>query len=307
MDEHELGHAVAHFRDDRTQAREWYQGCKLQVDEHELRSFELTRCFVAEPKRDGIWVAAFFDANGVKFWSRTQEEKPYSLNSLIIPNLFGACLVGELGFGSQESRRRRAQLGLDFMDVFDVLCVGYDWTMRSLAEVHRRAALEELLSHVSTADLCHLLLVPRWDSGFQARYEAEPEGLILKSRMAGPYVGGGERVSTWYKCKRHRTVDYVIMGWEKSTALTKADRNMTANLRCGAYVGGALTELTKVGGMDHAMSLEIALCPEKFIGRVVELKHFGRFRSGALRHPSIVRLRDDKRPGDCVFDPVDGA
>jgi ATP-dependent DNA ligase len=41
---------------------------------------------------------------------------------------------------------------------------------------------------------------------------------------------------------------------------------------------------------------------EKFVGRVAEIKAYGQYPTGALRHPVLERWREDKLPEDCVFD-----
>lgn len=297
--------------------REWYQGCKGKLEgnstvstEDVLAGMEAVGEWFAEPKRDGIWCVAFFDERGVEFYSRTQELKPYSLSSMVIPELFGCALVGELGFGSQESKRRREELGRDFMDVFDVIVARYE-DFRGYAGSFRRTWLEKEwtdyrpkgIPALSPLTRHHFLLNPRWTSGFVDRYRAEPEGLILKPKSEGAYLGGGQKVKHWIKVKKDHTVDMIVMGYELSTAETKAGKGMVEHLVCGAYVDGELKELTKTGGMTHEMQLDIVANWETYKGRVVELKHFGQFKSGALRHPSVVRFRDDKRPTDCTFDP----
>jgi hypothetical protein len=280
--------------------REWYQGCKGKADECELSQFEASGKWDAEPKRDGIWVAAFFNTAGNEFYSRTCERKPYSLDGLPVPSLSGTLLVGELGFGSQESIKRRAELGFDFMDVFDILVHKYV-PVNDLNGEDRRELLHKIWSEIHMPQ--NFILCPRWTMGFAAHYAQQPEGLILKPRVGFPYIGSGEKVKHWIKAKKDHTVDMVIMGYDLSDADTKLGKNMAEHLICGAYVDGVLTPLTKTGGMTHEFQLDVVRNWQEFKGRVVELKHFGQFKSGALRHPSVVRLRDDKRAADCEFDP----
>lgn len=40
--------------------------------------------------------------------------------------------------------------------------------------------------------------------------------------------------------------------------------------------------------------------PNAFIGRVLEMKHYGVLKDG-LRHPTFVRWREDKEATDCTF------
>lgn len=292
--------------------REWYQGCGGKVSEKALGSnlhsvedqlagLEATGAWVAEPKRDGIWCAAFLDDRGVEFYSRTCERKPYSLDDRRIDRLDGTLFVGELGFGSQESLRRRAAMGFDFMDVYDVLYYQHTY-VGDLNGEDRRDLLEQLFRAHSTL-APNYILCPQWTMQFAQHYADEPEGLILKPAAGFKYEGGGRKVKHWLKAKKDHTVDMVIMGWKQSEAETKVNEAHVEYIVCGAYVDGTLKELVHVGSMTRELSRAIACDYGAFHNQVVELKHFGQFKSGALRHPSVVRLRADKRPEDCTFDP----
>ena len=302
----------AQFKDSNFRYREWYQGCKGKLEsqgsitvEDKLEGLEATEAWVAEPKRDGIWCIAFFDALGVEFFSRTCERKPYSLDKLNIPSLHGCALIGELGYGSQESIRRRKQLGIDFMDVYDVAVFDYR-VVTDLDDEHRRGVMETLLTRAADDNdpaILHFLRTPRWTKGFKKEYQLQPEGLILKPRHGGFAYTPGRKVNHWIKVKKDHTVDMVIMGWVESDAETKRGKGMIEFIRCGMYVNGELKELVHVGSMTHELSKDIYANWKKYEMKVVELKHFGQFRSGALRHPSVFRMRDDKRAEDCIFDP----
>lgn len=302
------------FKSDNFRYREWYQGCgsKLEAEgtftvEDKLAGLEATQAWIAEPKRDGIWAIAFFDEHGVRFFSRTCERKPYSLDKVNVPALYGCALIGELGYGSQESIRRRNMYGFDFMDVYDVGVFDYK-VCTDMYDQDRRDVMDVLMSRLQHTDMAthpgahHFLATPRFTGQFLQRYAAEPEGLILKPRDAGFVYQPGTKAKHWMKVKKDHTVDMVIMGYETSTATTKVGKGMIEHLTCGMYVNGELKALTKVGGMPHAMQVDIAADWKRYLGTVIELKHFGQFKSGALRHPSVVRLRDDKKARDCIFD-----
>jgi len=294
----------AQFYNESFRYREWYQGCGGKVDalhgsvELTLSGLEATKQWVAEPKRDGIWCAAFMGKDSNEFYSRTQERKPYSLDTEVVPCLEGCLLIGELGFGSQESLRRRKELGFDFMDVFDILFHKYVW-VGDLNGEDRRELLERTLLKAPR----EFILSPRWTTGFAQQYTMQPEGLILKPAQGYKYVGSGTKVKYWLKAKKDHTVDMVIMGWKKSEAETKTNEAHVEYIACGMYVAGELKELVHVGSMTRELSHDIAVNYGQYHNRVIELKHFGQFRSGALRHPSVVRLRDDKHAEQCVFDP----
>lgn len=291
--------------------RTWYQGCGgYSFKREELDKAEREGCFAAEPKFDGIWCAAFGGPDDVRFFSRTADEKEYP-NLAITKELNGVALFGELAFGSQESRRRRKQLGHDFMDVYELAAVNYDFKNLKRNGQDRYDALLNWWSGQSEWVQRHFRLAARYRSNFVSLYDSQPEGLVLKNLSNdGRYVGGGERVLWWCKAKKEKDVDMVIMDWNPSTAELKcADgRPRVKNLVCGMYVDGVLKPLVKVGSMKDALSVSIAANFEAYRGRVIALKHSGQFKSGSLRHPKVDPtldrpVRDDKQPEECVFVP----
>jgi ATP-dependent DNA ligase len=53
--------------------------------------------------------------------------------------------------------------------------------------------------------------------------------------------------------------------------------------------------------MSNDMRREFGQNFDQYKGQVVEIHAFEQFVSGALRHPSFVRLRPDKLPTECIF------
>jgi hypothetical protein len=52
-------------------------------------------------------------------------------------------------------------------------------------------------------------------------------------------------------------------------------------------------QVMRVGQMPFSIRLELTLHPKKYLGKVVEIKGFERFQSGALRHASFIKFRND--------------
>lgn len=291
------------FRSDSFQSLPWYQGCSAEIDGDtesiikSLSEIEATNKYVAEPKLDGIWIAAFSDGNGVRFWSRNQKEKAYGLNNWKLPA--GTLLIGELGFGSEHALQRRAQYGYDFMDVFGILIQDYKPLLYKL-ESDRRVDLENFMAGQSAETRKHFKLVPRWYSDFADRFKTEHEGLVLKTADQ-QYQGRGSKVSYWMKAKKWMEADMVIMDYTISKAETKQSEPMVENVICGAYVNGVLKPLVKVGAMTSAWSKEFAKNFNKYKGKVMVIAHYQQFASGSLRHPSMMGIREDKSANDCVF------
>jgi len=186
--------------------------------------------------------------------------------------------------------------------VFDVLrCDGQD--TRSLPWRDRRAILESanLDGYISRTDVFEA--TPR---ALQVALATGFEGVVCKQRDS-VYVNG--RSPSWVKIKAEWTCEAMIVGWEVGTGSNAA--------RLGALHVTLLDEndapkvgpdgkpvTTKVGGgFTDAQRQEFAgLKPPTFTpqgwgaGTVIEIKHNGEMASGKVRHPTFVRLRNDKAP-----------
>jgi ATP-dependent DNA ligase len=293
------------------QAQMFYQGCgdaipgDTEAIAAELEVVEKGGKYVAEPKYDGIWIAAFSDGGKNRFWSRNRNEKPYGLDNMGLPA--GTLLIGELGFGSEHALERRAKIGHDFMDVYGILYQDYK-SQLGLDETDRRAILEKFHASLSGKLKEYFLLAPRFTKGFAKQLSLEHEGLVLKKAKGSDtaYQGKGLKVPHWRKAKKSFEADMVIMDINLSTAETKSSVPMVESLVCGQYVGGTLKSLVRVGSMSSAWSQEFASSFEQYKGKVITISHFGQFKSGALRHPAMKAgsgIRTDKDAKDCVFNP----
>ena len=295
------------FNSDAFQSQAWYQGCGTEIESEkpedimdELDKLEKTRLWFAEPKLDGIFIAVFSDGKTNRFWSRNMLEKQYGLSTKPLPA--GTLLLGELGAGSEHALERRAKLGHDFVDVYGALILEYNPILH-LSEEDRRAFLEGFHASLSKDLQKHFILTPRWKDDFRARYEKEHEGLVLKERGTGAYVGRSTKPSYWKKAKKWKEFDMVIMDIRFSTAETKKAEPMTKDLFMGQYVNGTLKGLSWVGSMTDSWSKEFAQNFKKWKGKVMKVKANCQFKSGALRHASMLDMRDDKDPKDCIFEP----
>lgn len=128
------------------------------------------------------------------------------------------------------------------------------------------------------------------------------EGVVVKRRDSR-YVPGA-RNGSWVKCKPETEVEVEITGMYEPEAGSKY---------AGRAVGGfefvvcesdpAHEHLNKFAGrcgtgMDDALRTEMREDPNRFIGCIAEVKHWGIGATGALRFPSLKRIRDadDKAP-----------
>lgn len=293
------------FVTDEFQSQPWYQGCGSEIETDkpddlliELKKLDKSGEWFAEPKLDGIFIAVFSDGKKNRFWSRNSLEKQYGLADMPLPA--GTLLIGELGAGSEHALERRAEMGHDFVDVHGILVADYDSVIHG-NEVDRRVVLEAFHGSLNKKLREHFLLVPRWESGWVSQWDAQHEGLVLKQKSGGSYIGRSTKPSHWKKAKKWFEADMVIMDIRYSEAETKKGKGMTKDILCGQYVDGVLKGLTWVGSMTDEWSKKFASNFNKYKGNVIKLKHNCQFKSGALRHASMIDLRDDKDPADCIF------
>lgn len=294
------------FNSDDFQSQPWYQGCGSEIESEkpediiaELVKIEAAGTWFAEPKLDGIFIAVFSDGKTNRFWSRNMLEKQYGLTSKPLPA--GTLIIGELGAGSEHALERRAKMGHDFVDVYGALVLGYKPFIHQNEE-DRRNTLVDFHGSLGADLQEHFMLTPRWEDKFKARYENEHEGLVLKKRDAGSYVGRSTKPSFWKKAKKWKEFDMVVMDIRISTAESKKSEPMAKDLLLGQYVNGTLKGLSWVGSMTSAWSKEFAQNFDKYKGCVMKVKANCQFKSGALRHASMIDMRDDKDPDECIFE-----
>jgi ATP-dependent DNA ligase len=282
-----------------------YQGCGVDItgasDEMMLAKLEATGKYVAEPKLDGIWGACFVLPHINVFVSRNQKRKSYGLETYQRPCLKpGLILIGEPAMGTQFSVERRAMLGHDIMDVHDILAEDYE-DLSGLGDDDRRKRLEEWHASLDGPTAARFQIVPRFTKDFVAEYHNQHEGLVLKEKGNRPYKGDKRKVKWWVKAKKAFEADMVVMDFRLSSADTKTSEPMVESVLFGQYVNGKLKGLVWVGSMPRRWQTEFAQNFSRYHGKVGVLGHYTQFKSGSLRHPYFIRLRDDKEPHECVF------
>jgi hypothetical protein len=85
-------------------------------------------------------------------------------------------------------------------------------------------------------------------------------------------------------------------------APTYIEQGLTvAAMECGLFVDGKITHVTQTAGFDFEWRKRFSEHPEHYVGRVVELGGFEIFKTGAMRHSSFLRFRDDRLMEDCIL------
>jgi ATP-dependent DNA ligase len=132
-----------------------------------------------------------------------------------------------------------------------------------------------------------LLVEHRPSSSAWARglVEAGEEGVMIKHRDS--LYRHGTRDAGWWKFKPQASVDGVCTGFAAGRSGPDSVASIVFRLPSGAegHASSGISELER----EH-----MARHPEQYIGLVVELAHHGQEKSGLLRHPVYLGVRDPR-------------
>lgn len=213
--------------------------------------------------------------------------------------------------------------------IFD--CIRYRG--KSLLEVPFIDRYEEYLEY-QIGDLFdfeeYVELAPLYRDNFEEHlqniFAAGGEGMVFKKKDCK--YRPGKRTSALtesYKYKEHMdSIDLVCMSleeptkeytgkelkswqyWENDKPVTKPYFYGWKNaMRLGAYKDGKLVEVCRVAsGLTDEDREDMALHPENWLNKVIEVECMSITKDGALRHPVFKRVREDKGPDDCLWDEI---
>jgi len=245
----------------------------------------------AEVKLDGMRVLMVM-GDRPRFYSRSGLSYQYPwMADIKLPA--GTILDGELvPPGEQSQYAQGSRVDLEYV-LFDVLAVG-ETDLRHRPWSDRRKAVELVVGQLNHPRIkaTRLLGIPD-QSAAEKLMEQGVEGVMLK--LVTSQYESGKRSWSWLKYKMTHTYEVVILDMEGEC--TSDERKLLGwkGLRYG-YADGR-------GDFLLAGSLGVTGPPEELapmLGKVAEVKGYGRGESGALRHPIFLRLRDDKRPEECT-------
>jgi ATP-dependent DNA ligase len=272
--------------------------------------------WLMEPKYDG-WRVIASTIDGVRLETRTGNEitqVPYTANALAERLPKNTIVDGEmvaLHHGRQWNRTQEIlsttrggyqhkptadDPPLTYV-VFDVLQIdGED--IRQLTLVERKARLIELLPNLGTDDvLMHSPVQPASEEGLDKLVAEGFEGVVVKD-VYSVYVCGGRRHG-WHKIKPEDEIEAICTGTYPAEPGSKYAPETDGKPQPWA-VGGICFRVEhpdgrvyegRAAGMDDQLRSELHHHPERFVGLVVELRHWGVQESGALRHPNYRRFR----------------
>ncbi|HEY3944406.1 MAG TPA: hypothetical protein VGL78_04195 [Solirubrobacteraceae bacterium] len=271
-----------------------------------------------EPKYDG-WRVIAYTIDGIRLETRTGNlitQVPYigkAVGRALPPNSIIDGEIVDLRSGARQWNRTQTILSttrgcyqhnptdadpaLTYV-IFDVLQIaGEDIRSRPLSERKRR--LFELLPGLSNGGvLMHSPIHEASDEGLARLVGEGFEGVVVKD-VNSTYVCGGRRHG-WGKIKPKEEIEAVCTGTyppEPGSRYAPLDEDENP---VPWAVGGLCFRVEhhdgkvyegRAAGMNDQLRVELHEHPEHFVGRVVELIHWGVQDSGALRHPNFRRFR----------------
>jgi ATP-dependent DNA ligase len=279
---------------------------------------------ILEPKYDGWRCIVIRDESGARIFNRSQKEYTGKLPELeadLAKLPVGTILDGELVCMTYDVDTARWEN--DFFRIhtcmrsnmtiakqregiklitFDCIARPYAGEIVRLAVNDlptRRAAVQHLISTCGLQMVELTIQLPAKQEMHDDLVAAGFEGSIVKCQRA-PYAFG-KRGHGWFKIKDVRTIDCVVMEVDmngKGQHLGKAGR-----MHVGQYKDGELVRVAAVNCLNNAQRDEATAHPERFVGRVIEVKIYGWDTEGP-RHPTPMRFREDKPAAECVWSRV---
>jgi ATP-dependent DNA ligase len=252
---------------------------------------------LVEPKFDGMFASIRKINNQIEVWSRRGERKP-TLEQMLKDSLeqFPAdiYLLGEAEYGSQAGRIATEKRGYSVIHCFDM--VESDEDKEDL--VNRKQRLFKFLKSLGDKHLVpvedKIARVSKVPEIFKQYIKQGFEGIVVKE------LDKDFKSESWWKQKKVLTDEFILIDYEYGDAipgiinrLKVPRKRMVKGIVCGLWKDNKFEKVMRVGISRFDVILELTLNPKKYLGKVVEIKGFERFQSGALRHASFVRFRND--------------
>ena len=194
---------------------------------------------------------------------------------------------------------------------FDLLAVD-DFDLRALPLETRKSFLREILPSVGPVRYSDHI-EEHGEAMYKQVSELGLEGVMAK-KADSRYSAG--RSGNWLKIRVEHTDDFVVIGFKDS----KDTEGVLGSLALGVYADGSLIYVGRAGsGLGHhdlksiyrqLKALRPADAPNNAPANepihwlepklVAEVKYMLVTPDGVLRQPVFLRLRDDKRPEECI-------
>ena len=291
--------------------------------------------WIFEVKWDGTRALCFYDGGKFKLQNRRLYDTTYRYPDIrVLAKADRAIFDGEVVImwegkpsfeklqerehlaGVERIARKARELPATYV-AFDILYLdGKDLSAKPLTE--RKKILAETLEETESSVLCDYV-EGEGEAFYRICRERGLEGVIAKRKDSRYQIG--KRTRTWLKIKALKTIDCVITGVtvgegnraDTFGALILGVYNTDGELHCVGRVGTGFDQgmvellhrrLTAIRGAMPFRAMPPLAGEVKFWCRpelVAEVEYLMLTPDVALRAPSFQRLREDKRPEDCVL------
>jgi len=257
-----------------------------------------TEKIIIEPKYDGFYVELHVK-NGMATGITRQGAKRFEKKC----NLTDGIYYGEWCFGTEWSKKYKDGKWYDHVVLYDYKNDERHYNCRLIL---LKSFIDEVINNEKN-DWIHITEyveviklrdeiegdIKSWKKFYEEGTD-QFEGIVIRDARSTDYICS--------RLKRTFTMDYVIMGYEMSTAKKYKKLGWIKNILCGLFIENELKQVVKVGSMTEEWRKIFSRKKKEFIGQVIEVKGFQIFKSGALRHPSFLRVRKDKDAMECKWE-----
>ena len=258
---------------------------------------------VVEAKMDGIWGCLIIEKGYYRMYSRTGKIKAAGEVREAHPDKWKEIgsgkhiLLGEYMHGSAWGHRK--DIDKDFF-IFDCLMYNDVW-IRDKPDYTRSIYGARLRDYLRDMGLkwvrdVYRYKVEMWENLWNSKVLQDGyEGLVFKdSSMA---YGSKE---AWMRMKAVIEIDYICKGFGD------ADEKSKYAGMVGSVIGTLWDKecTVKCSGLSEKDRQHYTDRATDYLGRVFTAKGNGWYPSGAVRHPKLVRWRDDKPMEECTYDQI---
>jgi ATP-dependent DNA ligase len=257
--------------------------------------------YVAEAKFDG-WRAGFYKdregrlqlfggRNGNEYTGQIRYLEDAVVEAIPADTFIDGELLSPVGHGGVQSsmttkypHRPSAMLPELYLVVFDVLRdAGED--VRHLPWSERRARLEELIDPMLDPKRIKRSIILPANTALEMALSVGLEGVVYKLRSSR-YEN--KRSGNWIKVKPQESLEARVIGFKPGES------------SFAGMVGAVEFEILETGvrsrasGMTMTVRQDMTDHPERWLGKVVEIRHHGISKDGKPRHPQFYRVRLDR-------------
>ena len=286
-----IGYSGGHI--DRPKFRE----LRYTSDEYGTTTLIPDRYDVVEAKMDGIWGCLILEKGYYRMYSRTGKIKAVGEIPKWDDKRDKCILLGEFMHGSAWGHRK--DIDKDFF-IFDCLMYNGAWlgNKPDNARTIYASRLREQLNDRGFEWIRNVYRykVENWQSLWDSKVQQDGyEGLIFKDSMA--HYGDKD---AWMRMKAVVEIDYICKG------MGDADEKSKYAGMVGSVIGTLYDKECEVkcSGLSEKDRQHYTDRATDYLGRVFTAKGNGWYPSGAIRHPKLVRWRDDKPMEECTYDQI---